>query len=130
MIKRTIIRNGKKYIVNCPTWDQAPWGDTVGIGYEPYILPFVSSQFSNLTTGSGATVKFVAVAGPAGPFDWINYQWQKGGSNLVEGGQITGSITNTLTITNVAAGNNGNYDVIVYNQYGTGSSNTFTLTVI
>jgi Secretion system C-terminal sorting domain len=48
----------------------------------------------------------------------LTYQWRRNGVNLVEGPQlnlstITGSTTNTLTITNLGAANAGTYDVVV-----------------
>jgi alpha-tubulin suppressor-like RCC1 family protein len=71
---------------------------------------------------AGGNVTFSAAGqGVAG----VTYQWQLNGTN------ITGATMNTLTLTNVAAANNGNYDVVVTTSNGsiTSSVATFTLVV-
>jgi hypothetical protein len=64
------------------------------------------------------------------------YQWQAtnsatgGFTNLVDGGQITGSQSNVLTISNVATANALAYQVIVTNNFGSVTSSPATLTVL
>jgi subtilisin-like proprotein convertase family protein len=43
----------------------------------------------------------------------LTYQWRRNGVNLADNAQVSGSTTNTLTITNVAAANAGTYTVVV-----------------
>ena len=43
----------------------------------------------------------------------ITYQWRQGVVNLVDNAQISGATTNSLTITNVNAGNTGTYTCVV-----------------
>ena len=45
------------------------------------------------------------------PVDQLDYQWFKDRTNLVDGGNISGSQTATLTITNAALTNAGTYVV-------------------
>ncbi len=60
----------------------------------------------------------------------LNYQWRKGGSDLVDGGTIAGSQTATLTITGVLAGDAGSYDCVVTNSCNTVTSNASVLSII
>lgn len=143
MARRIIIRNGKKYIVNVPDYadsevDQAAYQagflDSAGSGSLPsrssIYPPIIGLQPRSITTGSTATIFFISTAGPIGPFDYIMYRWQKGGVALLDGGAITGSITTTLTLTNIAAGNAGNYTMTATNQYGNVTSSIAVLTVV
>lgn len=43
----------------------------------------------------------------------LTYQWRRNGVNLIDGGNISGSTTNTLTLTAVTTANSGTYDVVV-----------------
>ena len=73
----------------------------------------------------GQTAQLTAVASGAAP---LVYQWHAtnsaagGFTNLTDGGQITGSQSNVLTIANVATGNALAYQVVVTNTYGSVTS--------
>ncbi len=43
----------------------------------------------------------------------MSYRWRKGGVNLSDGGNISGALTATLTINNVATADEGSYDVVI-----------------
>jgi hypothetical protein len=60
------------------------------------IVPLVST---NLV---GATLQLSVLENGLPPVDQLDYQWFKDRTNLVDGGNITGSQTATLTITNAA----------------------------
>ena len=60
----------------------------------------------------------------------LSYRWRKGGSNLADGGAISGSGTDTLTIDPSGIGDSGSYDVVVKDGLGqTKASSAATLTV-
>jgi alpha-tubulin suppressor-like RCC1 family protein len=87
--------------------------------------PIITTQPVSQTNYFGATATFlVAAVNPQ-----LNYQWFKNGTNLVDGGTISGSTTNTLSITNLADSDAGNYSVMVSNIYGSVISSNATLTV-
>lgn len=67
------------------------------------------------SVGQTATLT-AAVAGP-GTF---SYQWSKSGSNLTDGGNVAGSQTAALTLSNLALGDAGTYTLTVTEQGGTG----------
>jgi hypothetical protein len=58
------------------------------------------------------------------------YRWRKGGIPLNDGGNLYGSTTNTLVITNIVNADGGNYDVVVTNSIGSVTSVVATLTVL
>jgi DNA/RNA endonuclease G (NUC1) len=64
------------------------------------------------TISVGGTATFSVVATGTTP---LSYQWRKGGVGLSDGGIIAGTHTATLTLTGVAAGDAGSYDVVVSN---------------
>jgi hypothetical protein len=65
--------------------------------------------------GQSATLT-AAVAGPG----IFSYQWSKSGSNLTDGGNVSGSQTAALTLSNLALSDAGTYTLTVTEQGGTG----------
>jgi hypothetical protein len=96
------------------------------------VAPQIASQPQPATIYNGQTAQLtVAAYGTA-----LTYQWQKssvGGSlftNVINGGRISGATNLTLTITNLAASDTGDYQVIVSNSpSGVVTSVPATLTV-
>lgn len=52
----------------------------------------------------------------------LSYQWQFNGTNLSDGGRVSGSSSNTLTISGISAGDAGSYQLVVSNFLGTATS--------
>ena len=89
--------------------------------------PVITGEPANVTTLDGATATFmVSVTGDAP----LYYQWYHNGTNLVDGGGISGSTTAMLTLANVSSTNVGVYAVVVSNvaQSVTSDSATLALT--
>lgn len=86
----------------------------------------INSQPGSLSVSAGATVNFSVGATGSTP---LSYQWKKNGSNLSDGGNISGATTATLTVSNVTTGDNGSYSCDVTNSCGTVASDSATLTV-
>src|SRR5207249_7001824 len=90
--------------------------------------PIITSQPLGLTNIAGTTA--VLSVGAAGS-PTLNYQWKKGPVNVVDGGNVAGANTATLTITNINQTNAGNYSVLVGSGSGSNvNSATVTLAVI
>jgi uncharacterized repeat protein (TIGR03803 family) len=59
----------------------------------------------------------------------LTYQWRLNGTNLSDGGNLTGSGTSSLGINNVSPANAGTYSVFITNQMGSITSTDAVLTV-
>ncbi|HEY1662150.1 MAG TPA: immunoglobulin domain-containing protein [Verrucomicrobiae bacterium] len=90
-------------------------------------LPSFTAQPTNLTILSGDNAGFSATASGTAP---LSYQWQKNGTNLANGGNLSGATTNVLTLTAVTTANAGNYTLIAANLYGTATSSVAALGVV
>ncbi len=90
------------------------------------VAPTITVQPSAQTVTAGETATFSVTATGTEP---LSYQWKKGGSNLTDGGNISGANAATLTITNAQASDAGSYTVEVTNSAGSTTSNSATLTV-
>jgi hypothetical protein len=82
-------------------------------------LPQIIVPPTNQTVGLGSTVTLPVTAVGAIP---LSYQWQLGGTNLVNGGRIVGATNSTLTISNAQTGDDGGYSIIVTNAFGSVTS--------
>ena len=89
--------------------------------------PQITAQPASQAVVGGANVLFnVAVSG-ARPF---SYQWQRNGTNLVDGGNVSGATNRTLTLANVSLADAATYSVIVSNALGSVTSAAAHLTVV
>jgi len=66
---------------------------------------------------------------PSGAFPFA-YQWQKGGVNLANGGDISGVFTNILNVAPAAVSDSGNYQVVVTNVTGSVTSGVAAVSIV
>lgn len=92
----------------------------------PLAAPQITTQPQSQTNVTGITTMLSAVATGATP---LIYHWQKNSTNLANGTHISGTTTNTLTITNLLTTDAGNYTVIISNSVGSVTSSIAALTV-
>ncbi|MBV9928552.1 MAG: immunoglobulin domain-containing protein [Acidobacteria bacterium] len=123
--------------VPAPGWEFAGWGGDAAGASNPASLtmdgnksvtanfiqvpPSISAQPASQTVNAGAGVSFSVAAGGTAP---LSYQWYKDGTAL------PGAYADTLSLSNVQAGDAGGYTVTVSNGAGSLASNPATLTVI
>jgi len=89
--------------------------------------PVITNQPAQTTVAAGATTTLrVGVSNPAG----VSYQWQLYGTNLANGGSISGATTQALAITGVSTNDVGHYRVRVSNSVGTVLSTDTTLAIV
>ena len=93
----------------------------------PTYAPIIVLQPQGQIYRAGMTVAFLVSAIGLDP---MSYQWQKNGTNLVEGGTISGSSTSTLTLSTIMLNDAGNYTVVITNSHGGVTSTVATLTVL
>ncbi len=89
-------------------------------------LPTVNVSPKNLTVFAGSNAVFHANAAGFPP---LSYQWQKNGTALANGGNISGATGSTLTIVGVSDSDAGIYSVTVTNLAGSLASSNVTLAV-
>jgi hypothetical protein len=95
-----------------------------GVGGSP---PSITSQPTNQNMEAGGTAQFSVVAAGSSP---LAYQWQFNGKSLTDMGNISGSATPTLTVSNVISADAGVYTLTVTNAYGSATSSNAVLTFI
>ena len=88
--------------------------------------PSITSQPTNQWAESGASASFSVTASGTGT---LGYQWQKDSTNLVNGGNLSGTTSNVLAFVAVTPGDAANYRVVVTNAYGSVTSAVVSLTV-
>jgi uncharacterized repeat protein (TIGR03803 family) len=100
----------------------------VGADFNPPSFLSVTNPPPALTnTLVGASV---TLARPAQGFAPLSYQWLKNGSNfLANGGDLSGCLTNTLTINPVFPRDVGSYSLVISNTWGALTSSVTVLTV-
>jgi endonuclease/exonuclease/phosphatase family metal-dependent hydrolase len=101
--------------------------DYVTIKYSVGFAPEVITQPVNQTNLYGSTALLAATVTGTDP---MTFQWRKNGTNLLDGGNITGATTPNLTLTNLRLGDAGVFDLLVTNLFGALTSAPVTLTVI
>ncbi|HLH54932.1 MAG TPA: immunoglobulin domain-containing protein [Verrucomicrobiae bacterium] len=89
--------------------------------------PVITTQPVQTSIGPGSNVTFsVVVSNTTG----VTYQWQFYGTNLANGGNVSGATTSSLKITGVSAAEAGHYRVLVSNAAGSVYSSDATLSVV
>jgi len=89
-------------------------------------IPAITTQPSSQSVSAGANVTFtVAATGTPAP----TYQWQKNGTNLSNGGNVSNVTSTTLMLTNVQTGDAATYTAVATNTAGSATSSGAILTV-
>jgi hypothetical protein len=86
--------------------------------------PWIVGQPQSQSVTAGGTAAFTVTAAGTLP---LSYQWFKGSATLSDGGNISGSHTATLTLSNVQLADTGSYSVMVTNINGSVVSSNATL---
>jgi uncharacterized repeat protein (TIGR03803 family) len=89
--------------------------------------PQITMQPSGASVFSGANVSF-AVAGFGAPS--LGFRWRVNGTNLTDSGNLSGSFSRILTLTNISIVNTGNYTVVITNSLGSVASSVAALKVL
>ncbi|MCX6903952.1 MAG: immunoglobulin domain-containing protein, partial [Verrucomicrobia bacterium] len=76
--------------------------------------PFITGPPASQQSYAGQTVAFSVTVAGTGP---LSFHWWKDGAALQDGGNISGTITATLTVSNVLKSDEGGYGVVVANSY-------------
>ena len=99
----------------------------LGLVFRLLFPPEITVQPHSQIANAGSNVTFLVSATSLTP---LSYRWQKNGTNLVDGGKVSGATTNTLRITGISDSDAGTYSVVLTNSDGRVTSSNATLTVI
>lgn len=95
------------------------------------IKPSFRLQPVSVTVNVGQTVQFTASAAANVP---ITYQWQKGTNgvfvDLVDGGNVSGATTTSLTVASTVEANEGDYRLVATDSAGSSNSDVAVLTIL
>jgi FG-GAP-like repeat/Regulator of chromosome condensation (RCC1) repeat/Immunoglobulin domain/Immunoglobulin I-set domain len=89
--------------------------------------PGITTQPQSQMDLAGSNAVFTVVANGQAT---LTYQWSLNQTNLANSTHISGTTSSTLTINNITAGDDGNYQVRVSNNHGSVLSSNATLTVL
>lgn len=99
-------------------------------GPPPVLPPAITRQPVSIELNAGSPAQLSAAASGAD----LAYRWQKGTntafSNLVDGGNVSGATTDTLTFAALAAADSADYRLVASNTAGSATSQVATVTVI
>jgi hypothetical protein len=90
-------------------------------------VPYIINQPASLRLYTNQTAQFSVAARSMAD---MAYQWRKNGFNLSDGGNISGTQTNILTVTNLALTDAGDYSVVVTSSFGSITSLVAHLDVV
>ncbi|MGZ5505071.1 MAG: beta strand repeat-containing protein [Limisphaerales bacterium] len=88
--------------------------------------PDLARVSTGISTNAGATVIIPSLVVGMTP---LTYQWFKGTTQLANGGNISGSTSSALTVSNVTANDADNYNLVAGNSYGTTTAQVASLSV-
>jgi hypothetical protein len=89
--------------------------------------PKIKAQPASLGLYNGGQAQFSVAVEGAAP---LSYNWRKNGATLSDGGNIYGSTTNSLTVTDLTLADTGDYDVVMTNSFGSATSVVTHLEVV
>lgn len=90
-------------------------------------VPSITTQPQSQSVLAGANAVFTVAATGQGT---LTYQWSLNGTSLTNSAHLSGATDTALTISNVVAGDAGNYQVVVSNSHGSVTSSNATLMVL
>ena len=90
------------------------------------LAPGISTPPFSQTVAAGSSAIFTVVASGS---PTLSYQWLRGGTALVNGANVSGATSASLTLANVQSADATNYSVVVTNSVSSVTSATVALTV-
>ena len=89
--------------------------------------PMITTQPASRTNSLGTTAIFTVAANGTPP---LSYRWRKNGSGMTDAGNVSGTTTATLTLTNVSSSDAADYTMVITNAGGSVTSSVATLTIL
>lgn len=92
--------------------------------------PVFFKQPSCVASCDGSNATFSTDAGGSELIQQLTFQWRRNGQNLIDGGNVIGATSPSLSLSGVLLADAGQYDCVVTNGCGSATSNAVTLAVI
>ncbi len=89
--------------------------------------PVIIQQPASQTNLSGQSISLNTTVVGSKP---LTFQWRKNGTNIADGGNLSGALTANLTFSNLTTDNSGTYTLVITNALGSATSVDAVLTVI
>jgi uncharacterized repeat protein (TIGR03803 family) len=118
---------GKDYNFYGTTWYGGLNGQGTFFRLNVLPAPSIVTQPASVISLNGATATFSVDADGILP---LRYQWRKDSANLINGGNVSGATSPTLTLSHVSQADAGAYSVVITNNFGSAASSNATLTVL
>jgi hypothetical protein len=93
----------------------------------PSVVVTVQPTPASRTVLQGASATFTAVVSSSSPLD---LRWRFNGTDLLDGPDISGAMSNVITLKNVTTNSIGNYSLFASNSFGTALSSNAVLNVV
>lgn len=90
------------------------------------VPPIIVRQPASCSNATGTAASFSVEEAGGVP---LSYQWRRQGTNLVDGGNISGVTTTHLLLTDVQLADAAGYSVVITNAYSSTTSSVAQLTV-
>jgi hypothetical protein len=124
---------GSSFTLKSDTTQTTPNGfrapvNAIQIVPTPQFGPIVATQPRNVEIYSGHNARFIAAVD--GYPLVTSVKWQKNGSDLADGGRISGATTTNLVIENVSAADEGTYTLVAVSPRGTITSDPANLSIV
>lgn len=114
------------YLAEATGWGPTYGGCPTAIWYLYPVFPFIKTHPQSQALQYGESTAFTVIA--SGGF--LSYQWCFNGTNLPNGGNVSGATSASLAITSVQTTHAGSYSVVVTNASGSVTSSVAVLTVL
>lgn len=105
--------------------NQTAFGPIIVSSFITNLPPVIVTQPAYVTNSVGSTATFSVSAANAS----LAYRWRRSGTNLLDGGNLSGAASATLVLTNISAGDATNYSVIITNFSGAVTSSAAALVI-
>ncbi|MGA2246022.1 MAG: immunoglobulin domain-containing protein, partial [Verrucomicrobiota bacterium] len=105
------------------------WGSvTSSVALLTVVLPpVITGQPQSLTVTNGNSASFAVTASGTAP---LSYRWQNNGTDLTDGGGLSGSTTAHLFLISTAPNEAGDYTVVIASAWGSVTSSVASLTIV
>lgn len=101
-------------------------GASIDLVLDTAPFPVVTDEPDSVAIAPGQDAAFTVAASGVAPF---SFQWRRDGTNIANGGNVWGTSTATLSITNAVEADSGDYSVVIANSYGSTTSAVAVLVV-